>query len=1250
VSIQNLYPNPGVYIVENDRSMYSRTSFHGVVYLVVGSSKQGPHNAPVFVENLNQFRQTFGETDSRLERKSSYFHRTCEKLLENGPCYCLSLLQTDSDKDILEWKSYSCATNIFNDNVMSTPYPEMFDRTGFWLRSTEQILHNAEIYGVNPDKTILHVVNYGNKSLTIFIVKSTFSDMDVTFEDWYEGENSVPEYLHPKDLVNDYIVRFIAVGGDFTDYRSLSVDSTYRNYFNNTGLIKEALDEFLLNKTVNVIADYKVSLIPYFNNNSKEDIFIETIVNRYTVNTGLFVAFDINRFETSYPNGLVDLNGQHLVDKDTFAIKYLSYDDILTNTIILPEKKLETDSDSWGDPNWSYGRTNLMTEGYVHNAFMKPLILSQTTSYLVTPLSVSNDSYAILNGKQIILSETPEYLLELNKLLVEDSHFALIVVLTEEGIEFRTSITNSNNAALHLPAINASKELVLAYYEISLKITGDISTILHPIVLTTEYDEVNNSFIPGWIPAFSDIHDPSALNKIVLSGIDELPYKLDIIFKGAKNVINGDYIQNRTYYLYNYMIERINPGKTIVLDHPSAISPTGGTKQIIEKYNIIEDGENIIVSIEIENKSANIADLQYLTYGYISMYFYDYELLLQEETQATTTASPYMFENGGVFGQDSDLYKKYYNNEINTGDRIFKEIDNVEQVQFISENGKNKIKFNNSDINLFTDKIYIVNTEYNDGIYSVLYKEEQNDEITLIINELIVTEYLEELIIYDASKEFYLEFSLDEDTGNLVVQYKYSSLNKDYLYKYSTSTVKENYHKTLEIEYIINERTLLLDYDRYAGKINIGDLIRINTSYSTNEDELVRNLGRITDIHKYDDEGKYLYVESDSSIFISILSFITDNTSTSGSIKIEEKIAELYLPIDDWILTYKGTNFKGFTITDDSMPDGTDERLKEILSVMNPDTGIFKAISNKNNITWRYLVDSYGIGFDTTVKRPLAQICKEHNSFGFINLPSVKQFIKNPNVSFSVNGNFNINLFTSGGVKQNNNAFVFSLLDGDESSHIAYFFPNIIINDLETGHTMSVPPSAWVASTFVEKKWQYINTGRQIWSAVAGINYGLVNDIGDLEYSFNESDLNSLHHFHLNPLTSNNKGQFWIYSNNTSYSFSNAIQYISVRELLIELEYEMRQMLLNYQWKFNTVEIRRKIVNAANKICNTFKNKSGIYEFKNIMDESNNTPEIIDSGIGVLDTYIEPVKSMGTIVLQLQILKTGSLNSSQFLR
>ena len=50
----------------------------------------------------------------------------------------------------------------------------------------------------------------------------------------------------------------------------------------------------------------------------------------------------------------------------------------------------------------------------------------------------------------------------------------------------------------------------------------------------------------------------------------------------------------------------------------------------------------------------------------------------------------------------------------------------------------------------------------------------------------------------------------------------------------------------------------------------------------------------------------------------------------------------------------------------------------------------------------------------------------------------------------------------------------------------------------------------------------------------------------------------------------------------------------------------------------------------------------------NKMDEENNTTDIIDSQIGVLDTYVEPIKGMGIIVNNVTILITGAIDAGGF--
>ena len=60
--------------------------------LVIGFSKKGPVNTPVFVPDTAFFKQVFGDIDRNLEKKESYFHRSCLTALERGPILALNLL------------------------------------------------------------------------------------------------------------------------------------------------------------------------------------------------------------------------------------------------------------------------------------------------------------------------------------------------------------------------------------------------------------------------------------------------------------------------------------------------------------------------------------------------------------------------------------------------------------------------------------------------------------------------------------------------------------------------------------------------------------------------------------------------------------------------------------------------------------------------------------------------------------------------------------------------------------------------------------------------------------------------------------------------------------------------------------------------------------------------------------------------------------------------------------------------------
>jgi hypothetical protein len=61
------------------------------------------------------------------------------------------------------------------------------------------------------------------------------------------------------------------------------------------------------------------------------------------------------------------------------------------------------------------------------------------------------------------------------------------------------------------------------------------------------------------------------------------------------------------------------------------------------------------------------------------------------------------------------------------------------------------------------------------------------------------------------------------------------------------------------------------------------------------------------------------------------------------------------------------------------------------------------------------------------------------------------------------------------------------------------------------------------------------------------------------------------------------------------------------------------------------------------------KQDGGVYDFKNIMDSTNNDTEVIDNNMGIVDTYVEPVKGLEIVVHRTTVLNTGEIATGSFL-
>ena len=356
---------------------------------------------------------------------------------------------------------------------------------------------------------------------------------------------------------------------------------------------------------------------------------------------------------------------------------------------------------------------------------------------------------------------------------------------------------------------------------------------------------------------------------------------------------------------------------------------------------------------------------------------------------------------------------------------------------------------------------------------------------------------------------------------------------------------------------------------------------------------------------------------------------------------------ERYTSIDDFVDYYTVTALDGYTIPATSKPNNSNARMNQILDVMY-DTNIAETLQDRDSITFRYIVDTFNHGIEPSSKARLSKIAKgRKNAFAILNSPSVKEFKKstNPLFKFDSTSTFDARYVGSGGNLTLNPSNIYSLPGiADGANYCGFYTPNLRI--IENGSTKFVPPAANISNLYIDK----YNLALP-WSIVAGPRRGVVSGVGvaGVEYSFDRKDLDNIEPFGLNAIVNKRGFGLVINANQTAQqNVKSALSQIHVRELLIYIEDGIAEILKNYRWEFNTQQNRLEIKTLCDNFLGQILNDGGLYDFQNVMDTSNNTNEVIDNNIGIIDTYVEPVRGMGILINRVTILKTGSISAGNF--
>ena len=161
------------------------------------------------------------------------------------------------------------------------------------------------------------------------------------------------------------------------------------------------------------------------------------------------------------------------------------------------------------------------------------------------------------------------------------------------------------------------------------------------------------------------------------------------------------------------------------------------------------------------------------------------------------------------------------------------------------------------------------------------------------------------------------------------------------------------------------------------------------------------------------------------------------------------------------------------------------------------------------------------------------------------------------------------------------------------------------------------------------------------WYSPAGFNRGQIRGVVKLAFQPRQAARDTLYKNGINPVATFSGEGTVLYGDKTALAKPSAFDRINVRRLFIVLEKAISTASKYSLFEFNDAFTRAQFRSLVEPFLRDVQARRGIFDFKVVCDEKNNTPEVIDSNRFVADIYIKPNRSINFIQLNFIATKTG---------
>ena len=204
------------------------------------------------------------------------------------------------------------------------------------------------------------------------------------------------------------------------------------------------------------------------------------------------------------------------------------------------------------------------------------------------------------------------------------------------------------------------------------------------------------------------------------------------------------------------------------------------------------------------------------------------------------------------------------------------------------------------------------------------------------------------------------------------------------------------------------------------------------------------------------------------------------------------------------------------------------------------------------------------------------------------------------------------------------------------SSYASAYWPWVQVGSA-TGKNVYVPASVTIPGVYA-----FTDGAAAPWFAPAGLVRGGIPTVLQAERKLTRSERDTLYSSNVNPIATFPGQGIAVFGQKTLQKKASALDRVNVRRLLIELKKFVGDQANTLVFDQNTITTRNKFLAAVNPFLDSVVQRQGLYAFRVVMDDTNNTADVIDRNQLIGQIFIQPSKTAEFIVLDFTLEPTGA--------